>query len=105
VRTFVGAGAEEDLATANALQDGLKIEQADTGTFDIRRWDTESLETIRDALKVLFETTTTPVSDMFGVWHGPPPEYAKPKLYQWRPSARHVLGQELHTTQTPHSKL
>jgi hypothetical protein len=55
VRTLVDAEDPDDLAQVHALQDLLKVEQADIGDFEIPKWDSVSLNRVREALKVLGE--------------------------------------------------
>jgi len=53
-RTFADPNDPEDLKKAHALQDQIKIEQADPGTLDaIPDWDKKSLVETRDAVNVL----------------------------------------------------
>jgi hypothetical protein len=53
VRTFVNPGDPEDVAAANAAQDGLKIAGGGNGPLDIPDWDQEQLKTAREALNQL----------------------------------------------------
>ena len=55
VRIFVDPESPGDLERAHALQDMLRIDQVDTGRFDIPRWDPSSLARVRDAVKRLGE--------------------------------------------------
>ena len=55
-RTFVDANNPDDVKAANALQDKIEVRQADPGTFAVPEWDEVSLETVRDAIKVLAST-------------------------------------------------
>ena len=64
-RTFVDAGDPNDINLANALQDQIQVEQADSGTFEIPDWDEESLGTIRSAILVL-AAAITDSSEYFG---------------------------------------
>lgn len=50
VRTFVNPNDAADVKAVHALQDGLKVEQKEAGTFEIPNWDPVSLKKIRDAL-------------------------------------------------------
>jgi len=90
-RTFVNAGDPNDVKKANALQDQLKFEQADPGSFEIPNWDEESLGKVRDAINVLASSTTStlgwfgdkskidPIKHMMGTaygWGGNPKEAA-----------------------------
>ena len=58
VRTLVNPADPKDLATARALQDALKVEQANSGKFEVPRWDPVSQKKVRDALLVLASTVT-----------------------------------------------
>jgi hypothetical protein len=64
-RTFVDATNPEDIKAANALQDKIKVVQANVGSFQIPDWDEASLKTVRDAINVL-AATKTDTSGMFG---------------------------------------
>jgi hypothetical protein len=52
-RTLVDANDPEDVAQAQKAQDGLKVTQADPGSFEVPNWDPVALEKMREALKVL----------------------------------------------------
>lgn len=56
LRTLVNPNDPADLAAVHALQDGVVVEQADRGTFEIPDWDPVSQKTVRDALVALFST-------------------------------------------------
>ena len=90
-RTFVNAEDPNDIKEANALQDQLKFEQADPGSFEIPNWDKKSLGKIRDALNVLSSDITdskgffgdksklNPIKHLLGTaygWGGNPKEAA-----------------------------
>lgn len=64
-RTFMDPANPEDVKEANALQDLIKVEQANTGSFEITEWDEASLKTVRDAINVLAATKTS-AAGMFG---------------------------------------
>jgi len=53
VRTFVNPAEPEDIAAANAAQDGLKIAGGGNGPLDIPDWDQAQLKTAREALNQL----------------------------------------------------
>lgn len=53
VRTFVDPNDQSDVAKVHALQDGLKISQTATGSFEVPDWDRASLDAIRTALNTL----------------------------------------------------
>jgi hypothetical protein len=55
-RTLVDPADSGDLKKVHALQDAIKIEQADLGTFAVPRWDAVSQKKVRDALLVLGST-------------------------------------------------
>ncbi len=56
VRTLVDPSDPADLQQVHALQDGIKVEQAGVGLFDVPNWDAVSQKKVRDALKVLGST-------------------------------------------------
>ena len=53
VRTFADPNDEKDIATARALQDQIRVEQAAPGKFEVPDWDKVSLDKIRGALLLL----------------------------------------------------
>ena len=53
VRTLVDPNDPADLAKAHALQDAIKVEQADPGSFVPPKWDKDSQDEVRDALLIL----------------------------------------------------
>jgi len=65
VRTLVDPDDPEDVAEANALQDGIIVEQAGEGTFEIPQWDKQSQDKVRAALLDLAETLPDS-RDMYG---------------------------------------
>ena len=64
-RTFADPSNPEDVKAANALQDRIKVEQAEAGSFEIPEWDEASLKTVRNAINVL-ATTKPSAAGMFG---------------------------------------
>jgi len=64
-RTFMDPGNPEDIQGANALQDRIKCEQANVGSFEVPDWDEASLKKVRDAINVLAATKTS-TAGMFG---------------------------------------
>lgn len=56
LRTLVNPNDPTDLAAVHALQDGVVVEQAGEGTFEVPDWDPASQKTVRDALVALFST-------------------------------------------------
>ena len=64
-RTFADPSDPEDVNAANALQDQITVEQADSGSFQIPEWDEASLKTLRDAINVLAATKAS-AAGMFG---------------------------------------
>ncbi|MHC5538415.1 DUF1254 domain-containing protein [Singulisphaera rosea] len=67
IRTFVDPNDPADLKAVHALQDGIKIEQAKSGKFEVPNWDQESLAKVRSALLALVEANGGLDSDrMFG---------------------------------------
>jgi hypothetical protein len=65
VRTFADPNDPADIKTAHALQDAVKVEQADIGKLELPNWDKEGVETLREALNVL-NATMTDTSGYFG---------------------------------------
>jgi hypothetical protein len=55
IRTFVNPKDPDDVKAVHALQDGIKVEQAAAGKFEVPDWDQESLKKIRVALLALVE--------------------------------------------------
>ncbi|MDE2412049.1 MAG: DUF1254 domain-containing protein [Sphingomonadales bacterium] len=58
VRILVDPNDPADVAAATALQDAIKVEQAQPGTLTLPDWDEASRARIRDALRTLGETVT-----------------------------------------------
>jgi hypothetical protein len=56
IRTLVDPTDAEDVKKVHALQDAIKVEQADAGKFEIPEWDQASQKKVRDALLVLGST-------------------------------------------------
>lgn len=52
-RTFADPSDAKDVKKANALQDRIKVKQADPGSFKVPNWDEKSLLKIRDTINVL----------------------------------------------------
>lgn len=65
LRVFMDAMDKKDIAKANALQDQVKVSQAKQGTFDVPKWDEQSLLKVRNALAVL-ASTVSDTSGFFG---------------------------------------
>jgi hypothetical protein len=65
LRTFMDATDKNDIAKANALQDRVKVSQAEQGNFDVPKWDEGSLLKVRNALAVL-ASTVSDTSGFFG---------------------------------------
>jgi hypothetical protein len=53
VRILVNPNDTDDVQTVHALQDRLKVEQNDSGKFEIPTWDQPSLKKMRDALNAV----------------------------------------------------
>ena len=53
VRTLVDPTNATDVQEAHALQDAIKVEQKQVGTFEVPKWDMASQKKVRDALLVL----------------------------------------------------
>jgi len=88
VRFFVDPADPADLAQANALQDLLKIEQSNSGSFEVPNWDQVSRLKVSDGFKLAGSTLRSfdrmfgakadvdPVLHLIGVaggWGGGPP--------------------------------
>jgi len=58
IRTFADANDPADIKAAHALQDAIKVEQADIGKLELPNWDKQGVETLREALNVLGATIT-----------------------------------------------
>jgi hypothetical protein len=56
VRILVNPADPDDVKAVHALQDAIKVEQADRGSFEVPNWDEASQTKIRDALLVLQST-------------------------------------------------
>jgi len=55
-RTLIDPTNPKDAEEAHKLQDAIKVEQKNTGTFEVPNWDRVSQKKVRDALVVLSET-------------------------------------------------
>lgn len=53
IRTLVDPGDAKDAKAANAVQDGIKVEQASAGKFEVPNWEKASRDKARDALETL----------------------------------------------------
>lgn len=56
VRILANPSDAKDIAEAGKLQDAIRVEQKDTGKFEVPAWDPVSQKTVRDALNVLADT-------------------------------------------------
>jgi hypothetical protein len=56
IRILVDPNDPRDVAQVHALQDAVKVRQANPGRFEIPNWDEASRKKVRDALVVLGET-------------------------------------------------
>jgi hypothetical protein len=56
IRTLVDPANPKDLDQVHALQDAIKVEQKDTGRFDVPRWDQAGQKKVREALLLLGAT-------------------------------------------------
>ena len=56
VRTFADPNSADDMKTAHALQDQVKVEQASVGEFNIPNWDQKSLEDLQQLLQKVAQT-------------------------------------------------
>ena len=65
LRTFMNPDDKKDMEAAYQLQDAVKVEQADLGTFDVPDWDKDQVEQMRDTVRVI-ASTVPETSKMFG---------------------------------------
>jgi hypothetical protein len=93
IRTLVDPQNPQDIQAVHALQDGIKIEQAAVGRFEVPNWDPASEKKIHDVLLVLagmqgdnppskfgWKGEVDPVYHLIGTgsgWGGNPPEAAQ----------------------------
>lgn len=56
IRTLVDPNDPDDVAKVHALQDAIKVEQANVGSFEMPNWDAASQKKVRDALLILQST-------------------------------------------------
>lgn len=56
IRTLVDPADPEDLKKVHALQDAIKVDQKNSGKFEVPTWDPVSQKKVRDALLVLGST-------------------------------------------------
>jgi hypothetical protein len=56
IRTLVDPANPKDLEQVHTLQDAIKVEQKDTGRFEVPRWDQASQKKVREALLLLGST-------------------------------------------------
>jgi hypothetical protein len=65
IRTFIDPSDPKDVEKAHTLQDAIKVDQKNAGTFEAPDWDKESQKKVRDALIVLAGTLPD-TKGMFG---------------------------------------
>ena len=65
VRTLVDPADPKDVDQVHALQDAIKVEQANPGKFEVPNWDQASQKQVRDAL-LLLSAHTGGFKDAFG---------------------------------------
>ena len=65
LRTFMDPNDEQDMKAAHLLQDAVKVEQADIGTFDVPDWKEEEVSQMRETINVI-SATVPETSKMFG---------------------------------------
>lgn len=65
IRTLANPADPQDMASAHGAQDAIRIEQANSGRFEIPTWDPKSQKKVRDALNVL-ASTLPDATGMFG---------------------------------------
>ena len=56
IRTLVDPADPKDVEQVHALQDAIKVNQKDAGSFEVPNWDQASQKKVRDALLVLAST-------------------------------------------------
>src|SRR5262245_32034075 len=56
IRTLVNPADPKDLERVHALQDAIKVEQSNSGSFEVPNWDQVSHKKVREAHLVLIET-------------------------------------------------
>jgi hypothetical protein len=66
VRTLANPEDPADLKAANGIQDGIKLEQASAGKFQVPNWDPMSQSKVRDALNALAPLREGDTGAMFG---------------------------------------
>ena len=76
LRTFMNPNDKKDMKAAHQLQDAVKVEQADTGKFDVPDWKKEEVEQMRETLNVI-ATTVPDTAKMFGKKETLDPVYHK----------------------------
>ena len=65
IRTFADPNDPADIKIAHALQDAVKVEQANIGTFEVPNWNTEEVEEMRETINVI-ATTIKDSGKLFG---------------------------------------
>ena len=65
LRTFIDPNNPRDIEKAHELQDAVKIDQQNTGNFEVSNWDQESQKKVRDAL-IKRGAVLTDTKGMFG---------------------------------------
>jgi hypothetical protein len=65
IRTFINPADPKDMEAAHALQDAIKVDQKQVGSFEMPNWDPASQKKVRDALIVL-ASTLPDTKGMFG---------------------------------------
>jgi hypothetical protein len=65
LRTFMDSTSPDDIKKANMLQDQVTVSQAETGSFNVPKWDTASLLKIRNAFATL-ASTVSDTKEFFG---------------------------------------
>jgi hypothetical protein len=65
IRTFADPNDPADIKAAHALQDAVKVKQADMGKLELPQWDKQGVETLREAINVL-AATISDTSGFFG---------------------------------------
>jgi para-nitrobenzyl esterase len=66
VRTLADAGSAADVKAANAAQDGIRVQQAAHGTFEIPNWDAAARDEMRKLLLALAAKAGPTTAERFG---------------------------------------
>jgi para-nitrobenzyl esterase len=70
IRTLADPSDPDDIKTANAVQDTIKVEQASVGRFQVPSWDLASQAKVRESLKELGSLRASGKDAMLGAMFG-----------------------------------